>query len=250
MSAQSADTTRALSINTQPAPAAQADAPAPAQPWHQQPGESDKAFEAFKTYRDLGPARSITTLERTLHRSRALLGGWSSRHHWVNRCRAYDLHNQQQEEQIAREERAQKLRTTLTQHDQTASNLLTIARRMLLPPAEVRERARNPDPAISKAAQQEIDAWVPAPDVVRAATFALDKAVHHQRLAAGLPTNVTQQDVMLRTQVQEAADISESVIRLLEEFTCDDCKGVILPHLRRLRQRVAGVKEALPEGLL
>lgn len=250
MGAQSADTTRALSIGAPSPEAASLTIPTPALPWQQQQGESGKAYEAFSTYRDLGPGRSITTLERTLHKSRALLGGWSSRYNWVNRCRAFDLHNQQQEETIAREERAQKLRTTLSQHDQTASNLLTIARRMLLPPADLRERARQPDPSIAQPAQKEIDAWVPAPDVVRAATFALDKAVHHQRLAAGLPTNVTQQDVMLRTQVQEAADISESVIRLLEEFTCDDCKAAILPHLRRLRQRVAGVKEALPEGLL
>lgn len=246
MSAQSADTTRAQSISAAAPLPDQFGAEVLIQPWHQQQGEGGKAYEAFSTYRDLGPQRSITTLERTLNKSRALLGGWSSRYNWVSRCRAYDLHNQQQEEQIAREDRAAKLRTTLSRHDETATNLLTISRRMLLPPLDLRERARAGDAA----AQKELDSWVPPADVVRAATLALDKAVHHQRLAAGLPTNVTQQDVVLRQQVQEAADINESVIRLLEEFTCDDCKTVILPHLRRLRQRVAGIKEALPEGLL
>lgn len=252
-----ADDTRALSIIDPAAPADQQGGhveahraavplPAPALPWHQQQGEGDKAYQAFEIYRNLGPARSITTVERTLSKSRGLISRWSSAHQWVARCRAYDLHNQQQEEQIAREKRAEDLRTTLKRHDDTATNLLTISRRMLMPPLDLRERARAGDAQ----AQRELDSWVPTAETVRAATMALDKAVYHQRLAAGLPTNVTQQDVMLRTQVQEQAEISESVLRLLEEFTCDDCKALILPHIRRLVERVAGVKAALPEGLL
>ncbi len=60
--------------------------------WERQPGESPKAYRAFCTYRDLG-------IDRTLAKAAALLGNdpkWfeqlSSRHKWVNRCKAYDQH--------------------------------------------------------------------------------------------------------------------------------------------------------------
>ena len=58
-----------------------------------QPGESSKAFSAFKVYRDSGPNRSLAKTAETYYGSRknlAQIGVWSSKFEWVDRARAYD----------------------------------------------------------------------------------------------------------------------------------------------------------------
>ena len=59
-------------------------------PWERQKGESDKAYEAFVTYRDMGTDRSIRAVARKLGKSRTQSGKWSSGWEWTERVRAYD----------------------------------------------------------------------------------------------------------------------------------------------------------------
>lgn len=58
--------------------------------YERQEGESQKAFEAFATYRDLGITRSIREVAQKLNKSVALLGRWSSKYEWVDRAQAFD----------------------------------------------------------------------------------------------------------------------------------------------------------------
>ena len=59
-------------------------------PWERQKGESDKAYEAFVTYRDMGTDRSIRAVAQKLAKSRTQIGKWSSGWDWTERVRAYD----------------------------------------------------------------------------------------------------------------------------------------------------------------
>ena len=59
-------------------------------PWERQKGESDKAYEAFVTYRDMGTNRSIRAVAQKLAKSRTQIGKWSSGWEWMERVRAYD----------------------------------------------------------------------------------------------------------------------------------------------------------------
>lgn len=59
-------------------------------PWERQPNESDKAFEAFVCYRDMGADRSINAVAQKLSKSRTLIAKWSSQWGWVDRAAAYD----------------------------------------------------------------------------------------------------------------------------------------------------------------
>ena len=45
-------------------------------PWERQKGESEKAFEAFAAYRDLGEKRTISAVVKKLQKSRSLFDRW------------------------------------------------------------------------------------------------------------------------------------------------------------------------------
>jgi hypothetical protein len=61
--------------------------------WQQQPGESDRAFEAFTCYRTLEPGeRSLAKVGSELVKSTTLLSRWSARWQWVERAREWDAH--------------------------------------------------------------------------------------------------------------------------------------------------------------
>lgn len=76
------------------------------EPWERQKGESDQAWEAFKTYRDMDPPRSLARVAGVVGKSVPLMERWSRRWSWVERVR---LHTNQLEE-IARNETIREIR--------------------------------------------------------------------------------------------------------------------------------------------
>ena len=66
--------------------------------WDPMPGESDKAYAAFCTYRDLGPRRSLDEASRRYHQSSSqrprcasgTIRRWAQRWNWQTRARAWD----------------------------------------------------------------------------------------------------------------------------------------------------------------
>ena len=59
-------------------------------PWERRKGESEKAYEAFAVYRDLGEKRTFTAVAEELHKSCTLIRRWKERWDWQERVRAYD----------------------------------------------------------------------------------------------------------------------------------------------------------------
>jgi hypothetical protein len=55
--------------------------------WERQEGESDKAFEAFRCYLEMGPKRSIVAVAQRLSKSIPMIKRWSKRWKWVVRVR-------------------------------------------------------------------------------------------------------------------------------------------------------------------
>lgn len=62
------------------------------QPYERQTDESDKAFEAFALYRDLGTNRTTDAVARQLSKSLALIQRWSAQYAWVERVAVYDAY--------------------------------------------------------------------------------------------------------------------------------------------------------------
>ena len=75
--------------------------------WDQQPGESSKAYQAFRLYRDFGPMRSMNAVwdvERARKQQHAgstpqTWKRWSSRFSWVERAQAFDHHKERLEQE-------------------------------------------------------------------------------------------------------------------------------------------------------
>lgn len=59
-------------------------------PGDQQKGETAPAFQAFRTYLEMGPNRSLAKASQRLGKSKTLLDRWSRRWSWVERCRAWE----------------------------------------------------------------------------------------------------------------------------------------------------------------
>lgn len=59
-------------------------------PWERQPGESEKAFEAFARYRDMGESRTFTAVAGKLQKSGSLIRRWKDKFDWEQRVSAYD----------------------------------------------------------------------------------------------------------------------------------------------------------------
>lgn len=59
-------------------------------PWERQKGESEKAFEAFAAYRDMGEKRTFTAVAEKLHKSYTLIRRWKNNWNWDERVREYD----------------------------------------------------------------------------------------------------------------------------------------------------------------
>ena len=60
--------------------------------WERQNFDTDKAFEAFETYRLMGSTRSLSKLSKQLGKNASLLERWSKRDNWQARILAWDRH--------------------------------------------------------------------------------------------------------------------------------------------------------------
>lgn len=135
------------------------------EPWERQKGESQKAFEAFACYRDLGPKRSIAKVAQKLGKSTALIARWSARWDWVARAEAWD----REQDRLRRESQLEAIKRMNEQHALIASAFLQ----------KLVERLRTVNPMELPAAA--MPRW-------------FETAVKVERLARGEPTeNISQQ---------------------------------------------------------
>ncbi|HEY8599148.1 MAG TPA: hypothetical protein VIL85_12000 [Thermomicrobiales bacterium] len=197
-------------------------------PYDRQPGEPERAYAAFKIFLEREPRDTITGLSRRLSKSRQLLDRWCQQWRWRERAVYYDADQRRQRDDAVAADRA----ALIQQHAQAARVLLNVALRAMAPRPLLDKGGR----AVTDAAGRP--AYVPAtPRDLAGAATALDKAIHHQRLAAGLPTAHTQQDLALKQNVAEALATQQAIRTVIEEQLCDDCRDRVGNELRRVAAR-------------
>jgi hypothetical protein len=89
-------------------------------PWERRPDESNPAWEAFASYRDMGSARSGAKVAKSLGKSIQLINGWSAKYDWVERSRAFDRH----EDAVQVEAYKDQTKKIVRQQTQLADKLL------------------------------------------------------------------------------------------------------------------------------
>ena len=205
--------------------------------WDQQPTESSPAYAAFSHFRDQGTGRTVSATARAVGKSRQLMERWCTAWRWDERARAWDS-----EQSRNRRRAAAKAQEDILANHRRAAAALVRQSVIRLRDTPYLDKAGQPlvHPATGEIVYRPAD-----PSELNAATNALDKGIKHQRLALGLPTDVTRQDIMLQKQVEEAADIQGTILRLIEEFTCDECKARLMPQILALRERLANMRESV-----
>jgi hypothetical protein len=131
-------------------------------PWERQYNESRQAFQAFATYRDQGPTRSLSRVSQELHKDRVLLGRWSRKWRWVERAQAWD----DEQDRVHRESMAEAIREMNREH-------ALVGRAMVVKASKAIEAGAKPGKA-------EIPRWVA-------------EGVKTQRLALGVPDQIVQE---------------------------------------------------------
>jgi hypothetical protein len=122
--------------------------------WERQPGETDKAFNGFATFRDLGPARSLADAGRALGVSKVACEQWSVKWGWVERAGSWDDEadrNQRERDLIERQEIRAKM---LAGHARGGAALHEIGLRAL-------DRFDTSNPESADEARARIEALTP-----------------------------------------------------------------------------------------
>lgn len=96
-------------------------------PWEPLENETPKAYEAFCTYRDLGPNRSMRKTAEKLGKSQKLMEGWSSTHKWGERAAAWDA----EQDRFVRQQQLEDIKKMRKQHADLAYSMLIKAAQAL-----------------------------------------------------------------------------------------------------------------------
>lgn len=96
-------------------------------PWERQQGESEKAYEAFSLYLNMGAERTITAVVKELKKSRSLIDRWKVRWDWSERVREYD----NDQERKAKKEAEKGLRDMYTRQTKIALSVQSKALKAL-----------------------------------------------------------------------------------------------------------------------
>lgn len=112
-------------------------------PWAQLDGETAKAYEGFKTYRDLKPSeRSAAKVALLIGKSSKLTEVWCAKNKWVERANAWDAYIDQRETEN-RLATVDTVGAMITQN--LASQVSTVNRLVEMQIAEMEHRANNGD---------------------------------------------------------------------------------------------------------
>jgi hypothetical protein len=169
-------------------------------PGDQLPGESDRAFQAFRIYLEQGPRRSTAVVGEELgHRSSKQCEKWSAKWSWVDRVRRYEARAIETRDDAHMDAIAQRSRrqADLAQLHGEATRLVAV---------ELLDRLTASDPATQESARQELRR-LPLKDLLGLeATLA---RAHHrtvitERLALGITTEQPGEPVP-RSQAEAAA---------------------------------------------
>ena len=100
-------------------------------PWERQATDTDKSFEAFTIYRDMGVGRSLEKVGSQLGKSPKLMERWSRYHGWVERAAQWDAEQDRIKLAIEEKERIEDIKRMRKKHADIASAMIMKSARAL-----------------------------------------------------------------------------------------------------------------------
>lgn len=156
--------------------------------WERKSGESAKSYEAFLTYRNSGPRRTLRDCAASCGLGLRTVEGWSTKYGWAARCQAYADHQE-----------AESRRQQIEQIHQMNIRHIAIAK-------SLQAKAIDKLNAMSSGASLS----------PREALAFLDLAVKVERLACGAPTDVSERRIETE---HSAGRMSRAVLQSEEALT-------------------------------
>jgi len=101
------------------------------QPWAQLPRESGPAYEAFRTFLELGGGRTVAEVVRRLGKKESLIWRWVTRHDWRHRAWLWDVRQAGEDEAAVRQHREGVLQERMEDLDRMGRACLGFFRTMV-----------------------------------------------------------------------------------------------------------------------
>jgi hypothetical protein len=175
------------------------------EPWEMQRGESDNAFHAFVTYRDLGGTRSLEEAARALGKHKKQLEKWSIRWQWVNRCAAWDAYL----DGVRRDEAALAAREEVRRmYERHGAQTQAAIQALMIPVMALLRRMREPETAAVFADMREADV-LSLLSLARSSASLLPNLMAAERLVRGEPATIEEH----RIDVDHEHSLAEDVLR-------------------------------------
>lgn len=175
--------------------------------WARRPEETGPAWEAFRLYRELRRERSLSRVARELGKTMRLMEGWSARHEWVARARAFD----DMEEELKREASNKAITDMVEFHVRSVRasfQAITLPTQALL-----RRYQADPERFMEELSGRPAVELI---KLVRDLAGPMTQLASFERLSRGEPTEVTRAESMnLEMEVPDDDDRLAAVIDIL-----------------------------------
>lgn len=203
--------------------------------WDRLARESPESWEGFCIYRGLPPHdRHLIRVAEALGKHRNSVERLARTYAWVARAAAWDAYLERAQDAAAAERLAAEALRVRDEQARAIRQGLEAARALKTQALRaIAREAKKPD--------------IPGPDAraLDLASKALERANHMERLAVGLPTDVTQQALAQKKLIDETLAVTNRVKEIIQEHLCDDCRALVGAELRRLSRRARSVAEQL-----
>lgn len=179
-------------------------------PWERHDTESEQAWAAFKSYRDMGPGiRSLAKVGQALGKSRQTIGEFSSRNDWRRRVRAWDDEADRADMERDQVERGEMRRKMLDEHAGVGRRAWMLGVKHLMPDDD--------DEALARIAE------MPPATVLRLVQFGMDAEHRSRSLQQGRGLDP-----------RDVAKVADEMVKVALRFVPDEMQAAFLDELDAL----------------
>ena len=160
--------------------------------WERQINESARDFDLFRAYRDMGTARSHSKVAEQVGMTTMSVSQVASRRNWTERIRRFEMWQDQLYQDTLRQETLDMARRHAVEAQKTLDALMA--------PIRALQDRINENPELVQAELEDKDIKV-LMGMVQQSARVMPSTMNAERLARGLPTEITQTEGTIHHEV-------------------------------------------------